>query len=636
MTLGSITLKMFKTDAKKYKLFILCNLCAIAILYSFTSIYVNKQFMNSSIVNPMISSNIYAPTMLVFFFTGIFITYSQSVFIKSRQKDYGILLSIGMTENEVLKSVLLENITMILLALGSGLILGTGLSLLFFSFIKYLLGFSVINITISIVSYKIIIIYVLSVFIFSIILNVIFMCKRTILDKIKYTEKAEKSSCNSIILAVLGLLFTVASIVIMIVLYQKDSNYWFLSLLTCVLGSVLIFYNGEAIIKKFQKKNNKKYLKNIFLFSDLKYYYGKNKKIYLTTTWLFFVILFLFSFSLYSYPSLTSNAITYHPYHMTYAGIDNDMQALAKNEIENIALHYGNKITAYDSVKFMRNNTFTIFDVNDINTIFNESYCIDSNTCLFVFPYDINDGYDHNTNQSMSTLRIKTNTTKKEFNITNTIVKPFFGHVNCISSYIILVNSEDYNWISKNGVDYYIKGRLQLYNFEYWRNSQNIINDVWNKLLIKNNINEDDNFFKISSLINAYKIALKSSNFLLFIVIYVCLLIYLSTVIMIYFKVEMEYEDDKKKYFSLYRLGITNKEINKMVSQKIKTIFSISFIYAIIINIGYSYLMSSLRSLFYALLTTLAFASIHFIVYRLCINNYYKRLEIDLGYKNNY
>lgn len=131
MTFSEIAYKMFKKDAKKYRLFILCNVAAIAVLYSFISIVLNKQFMNSSIVDPMISSNIYAPTFFIVMFAGMFIPYSQSVFMKARQKDYGILLSIGMTENEVRKSVIIENLVLHAVSLVAGLMFGTILSLFF-------------------------------------------------------------------------------------------------------------------------------------------------------------------------------------------------------------------------------------------------------------------------------------------------------------------------------------------------------------------------------------------------------------------------------------------------------------------------------------------------------------------------
>lgn len=61
--------------------------------------------MNTSIIDPLISGNIYAPTFFMLMFMGVFISYSQNVFMKARQKYYGILLSLGMTENEVKKNI---------------------------------------------------------------------------------------------------------------------------------------------------------------------------------------------------------------------------------------------------------------------------------------------------------------------------------------------------------------------------------------------------------------------------------------------------------------------------------------------------------------------------------------------------
>lgn len=140
MDFSYIALKMFKAEIKKYKVFIFCNLLEIAILYGFISIVLNSEFMNSNIVDPMISSNIYAPTFMVMIFTAIFIPYAQNVFIKSRQKDYGILLTIGMSENETIKWILIENCILCAISLVGGLILGTLLSIFFLVFIHYEIG----------------------------------------------------------------------------------------------------------------------------------------------------------------------------------------------------------------------------------------------------------------------------------------------------------------------------------------------------------------------------------------------------------------------------------------------------------------------------------------------------------------
>jgi len=105
---------------------------------------------------------------------------------------------------------------------------------------------------------------------------------------------------------------------------------------------------------------------------------------------------------------------------------------------------------------------------------------------------------------------------------------------------------------------------------------------------------------------------------------------------MIHFKLEMEYKDEKMKYFSLYRIGIREVDIKKMISQKILIIYSISPIYAIIINIAYSYYTNSsygygVIGILYALIASLVFLMIHLIVYKLYSSAYYKRVISELS-----
>ncbi|AAK78053.1 putative ABC transport system permease protein [Clostridium acetobutylicum] len=231
MTFSEIAYKMFKKDAKKYRLFILCNVAAIAVLYSFISIVLNKQFMNSSIVDPMISSNIYAPTFFIVMFAGMFIPYSQSVFMKARQKDYGILLSIGMTENEVRKSVIIENLVLHAVSLVAGLMFGTILSLFFLGFIHSIIGISNINVTVSVVSYEMVTVCELILFIISLIVNCYSMVKSTIYAKIKHTEKTESTGRYSIKFIFIGLVITIAGLILVAFFYENNDNIGLMGLL---------------------------------------------------------------------------------------------------------------------------------------------------------------------------------------------------------------------------------------------------------------------------------------------------------------------------------------------------------------------------------------------------------------------
>lgn len=321
---------------------------------------------------------------------------------------------------------------------------------------------------------------------------------------------------------------------------------------------------------------------------------------------------------------------------MAYCEVKDHFKPLEDTEIESIVQNSGNRITTNDTIDFIRNSSFTIFCIDDINKIINKDYIVKSNSYIYIHPYDMNDGYEHNNNLKISSINIESQEGTKKFIIQDTIINPLLGKVNCISDNIILVNKEDYEWIKLNGIDYHLQGTLHLYNFDNWRNSNFIVNEVWKELLQKNNLEKADKFYKISSRIEAYNTALKSSNFLLFMIIYVCALLYFAAIIMIHFKLQMEFNDEKTKYFSLYRIGIQEIEIKKMICQKILMIYSISFVYAILISIAYSYYTNSSYGygdigILYDIIASLVFLIIHLIVYKLYLSTYYKKIISELS-----
>ncbi|RRJ63249.1 FtsX-like permease family protein [Paenibacillus oralis] len=395
----TLALRMFKANIQQYRLFILCNLASVAILYSFIAISVNKSFKNPTIVDSMISSNIYAPTALVVLFSCLFIPYTHSVFMKVRSKEYGILLTLGMTENEARVQVLVENLVLCILFLVYGLGAGTLLLLFFWGFIRYGIGIHGIPMMVSLTAYKLTALYAGGIFMLSLAVNLLGMLKSTILEKIKYTDKTESGGRTGVWLCTVGAGLTVASFGIMVFFYHIQSNIWFVSLLVCVLGSLLIFFNGSALIDYYKRKRPKSYLKQLFLLSDIKYYYRKNRTIFFVTSWIFFAILFFMMFSLVTYPNFTHNAVTYHPYHMVYTEIKGSYQPLGDNEVRKIAEAHDNRVVREDKIKFVRNNDNTVFDVADINKLLLKSYRVQKGSVLYVYPYDVNDGYEHVTNR---------------------------------------------------------------------------------------------------------------------------------------------------------------------------------------------------------------------------------------------
>lgn len=630
MNRNTLLLKLFKVNIKKYMAFVMCNMLAISILYSFVSIMDNAQFMDQQIVDPMISSNIYAPTYLVILFTALFIPFTQHIFMKDRQKEYGILLTLGMSEKDVRENIVKEFSLMSILSIGIGFIVGSALSLFFLFYIKVIIGVSKLTLTLSLVAYVKTGLYVIVIFILSMGVNILRMQRQSIREIIVATQEAEVGKHKSLIVLYGGLLLTLIGLILMVTLYAKNSNIWLASILLSIIGSYMVFYNGEAIIKKHQEKSYKRYIKHLFLVTDVKYYYQRNRKMYMASTWIFFSIIFFLMFSAVTVPNFRNNAIIYHPFHLVYATLD-DNEHEVNLDMESIAKKNGNEVVKSSHVSFIRNGPLTIFNEAEMNKVFDLDMHTKEGAGVFIYPYDEQDGYEHDLDYEPESISIEGLSEDRIVRVDETIVTPFIGNINAITTRILVVNETDYLWIKNEGIEYGVQGELNMYQFQEWKNSEGLVNEVVNQLGQMDSAYINDRFYQVSARIDAYIQAQQSSEFLIFLMVYVSILLYIAVIIMMHFKLDMEYDSERVKYRSLYRLGTQRAEMKRMLFQKVFSMYFVGFGYAMGISFLFSYYANSSYGyggigVGYCLLISTIVGLIHFGMYRRHANKYFVRM----------
>lgn len=129
MTFSAIAKKMMIFHFSKYKLIFFCNLFVAVLFFCYASIFTNQDFMeNDLIVDSMISSNIIFPSFLSALILILFLPFSYSVFLSARKREYGVLLCLGMRRKEAVHALMLEGLTVSVLALMVALAVGTVLS----------------------------------------------------------------------------------------------------------------------------------------------------------------------------------------------------------------------------------------------------------------------------------------------------------------------------------------------------------------------------------------------------------------------------------------------------------------------------------------------------------------------------
>lgn len=121
---------------------------------------------------------------------------------------------------------------------------------------------------------------------------------------------------------------------------------------------------------------------------------------------------------------------------MAYGEIEHRFNSISDKDIESIAENNDNKVILNEKVKFVRNNQFTIFSVDDINRVLEKDYKVKSGSYIYVYPYYINDGYEHDLNSNVQSIDIGTGSNSRHYTLDNSIVDPLMGKINCISDCI--------------------------------------------------------------------------------------------------------------------------------------------------------------------------------------------------------
>ncbi len=595
MNFNSIALKMFRTNYKRYLLYFICNTFSIVLFYCFAALFTNKSFMDRTSEISMISSNVIAPSVFVSIFLALFVPYSHSAFQKLRRNDYGILMTLGMTEKEIFRNVLFENGMIALISIVTGLIAGTLVSMGFFGFIIYVVGIKNITFGINLKAYIVTVLFYGAIFIVTIIISILQSFKMEIIDMIKERYKADKGGKSSRIVFSIGLTILVISIVLMLLNnHIKLGNMWFISMLVCCGATYLILCNSEVILLFVEKRFKNFYLRNSLFLGDLKYRFNSTKKVTFTMIWLFVFAIFFMGFCTVTYPSMLDSAVTYTPYHMVYVEIYG-MNKISDYDLNKIFKNGATTVTEQKSVEILR-GTFNILSDSKVNEVFNSDYHVAKGKFLMLYQYDLQDGYEHSF-LSVPVINIPCNDGDLALKSVGKDVRILFGDNNALADFTLIVNEADYRQIKKVSSNYEA-GNVKMFKFADWKKSGEILDKLKQKQYEVNSKIEPK-YYKMSSRLGEYNLKKQSAVFLIFVETFVFFLFWASANIILYLKLQLEFEDEQRKFMSLYKMGMQENEFRSLANKNHGFMYLLPIFAGGVIAVFYIYFVSNSYNSYY-------------------------------------
>lgn len=602
MTLRDIAYKNIKGNFNRYVMYYLSNTLVVMVFFIFANFIFNPMVSNVKTLGTkgMLTANtMIVCEVLILVFTFLFTFYSISNFLKSREKEFGLLSMFGLTKPEIRNYVNYENLFVSFISIITGLLLGVLFSKLFFMAITVIM---VLDVEVPfLISIKALVITALSfIALFQGINHVAtFRIKNNniaeLLRGARVAQDVPKFSVPKTIMAVLFIAIGYGMAVIsgvMIILTM------FPVLFFTVTGTYFLFSQFSVFITTKIKKNKRVFYNgtNMITLSQIIYKLKDNAKVLFIVSILGAITLTA-SASVYSVQqSIKEKVKLSHPHDISFmeTGIGlNDMSILQKseeiiekhgNELSNknqvVLLKAENQSKSIDEGKekkpYSNPNTkdFYVMSNSDYNLLaeqFKKEKLTLTEGKVYVNSYDfvVMGREDKKLFKNNEFLTLTINGEPNKFELAGETIGGVID-VDRDKTNVAIVSDADFERFKANTPE---EKQIMYYgyNIKDWLKSANAVNEITSSVPQNKNI-----FFteKITSFIDIFQ----TMSLFLFIGTFVSILFFIATGSIIYFKMFNEIKKDRQEFISLKKMGMTEGEMKKIVSAQSFIVFFLPFI----------------------------------------------------------
>lgn len=584
MTLFSISANNIKKNFKNYWAYFLSSSFSVFIIYLFMSILYSKNIQQQLGDMKKFITLFYVGAVMIIFFSAFFMWYSNSFFIKCRKKEFATYMFLGMSKNQLARLNFLENIIIMLLSLITGIILG----LIFTKFFIMLLFFIIktpasVPFQFNIKALKISLIVFLIIFLIITLHGSILIRRSELIDLFnasKKVEKALKVSFLTSIFAVLSIVFIAYGYYIAVKQLGNNITKFPLVVALIVIGTILFFTCTTSMIIYINKRNEKNLFSGTKIISTAQLYYryrgnvGTLSIIAISTT----IALCALVTCIGSYSRAEENSRYMRPLSVEYFNVNDaneNFQKVLRNHSEISVKSKDNiellKLNLTDPLAKVEENFYIISQskfnkINHDENIDRKVNLKNDDDCYFIQIQS----FATNEKALNKKIAVKIGKVNYKLNVAGTDIKPFIALDHF--SETLVVKDAVYNDIKQNTDKtniVNITGYILKNDFK----AEKFVSDL------QKNMTKESN---VLTFYEHYKDGLKLLGMMAFIGLFIGLLFITATGSIIYFKLTMDAREDKSKFITLSKIGVSRDEIRTAVSKELLILFGAPFLVAAI------------------------------------------------------
>lgn len=591
MTFRQFAIRNIKGNWVQYSAYFLSSVFSVMVFYMYTAFIWHPEIKSAealptdlisiSITN-MVSLIMTICNVIIFIFSFFFILYSNSAFLKKRKKEFGLYTLFGMTNWQIRKMVFLENMAISLAAIGTGLGLGTLFSKLFFMILSQFLKLDKpIAFYWPYQAMRFSAFLFLGLFLFQTFYSLFRIKKSEIIDLIQGASKPKTIPKFSWVLVALSVICITAGYFMAYTANIETVGIYFFPFISLVIvGTYFLFTQSSILILKgLQNRKSFFYSRiNMIAVSQLLYKIKDNARMLFTVTMLSAVVLTATASVYIGLQILLAQALSHNPQSIAFLekgrGVHDVIdpkqveRILAEDKVNvlykvQIPLLHGNLLSETERMRKAKGTSTMVISEDSYNQVAD----LMSKPGLQITPGHAVFADMGLTNQYIprDKVEISSDNWRSIITIEKEIEQDIFAPI--LVSGLLIVSNEDYEaW--RGQTPEYGQYIYYAYELENWKQREDTVRKI--SELVPEKYDRDIHF-----RVQTYKIVTQISTLVMFIGLFISVLFFLAAGSITYFKLFTEIEDDRSKFRSLMKVGMTIEEIRRVVGTHVGIMFFI-------------------------------------------------------------
>jgi putative ABC transport system permease protein len=569
MTFPQFAYKNISRNLRAYMAFYLSSSFAVMIFFMF-AMFIFHPALEKGYLNNIAKKGMIFAEWIIFGFSILFVLYSLSAFLKTRKKEFGILAIQGASPKQLRWLITLENVFIGFASTITGILGGTVLAKLFFTAGAYIVEMDPLQLYFPWKALGI----TVGVFILLFVCISQFMLftihSEEVISLLKGSEKPKKEPKPSLLFSVLGILFLGVGLG-MALFAGIDMGSAVIITISTVIGTYLFYSQLSVWMLQLLKRNKKLYRKGIHLLwiSDLTYRIKDNARLFFIVS-IVSAVAFTATGTLATYKSMFPKAES--SYEMEFLSNatnedEKDQLGLIRKKLEQKNIDYQQeKLKVIDARLGPMSYPVLVVSHQDWAVLFPE-----------LNVPDIHDGegiYYGETKRSGYTILDGNKTSlligEQQLSITlQSVEEPVFYLYD-----ILIVDTDTFRQFAQNNELSTMYG----FQFDNWKESLEISQEIHSQI-VGETFNPNALYF--SKAIQYFE-AVQLPSLSLFIGLFIAIIFFLAAGSFLYFRLFADLYEERKKYVSLAKIGLSEKEMVKISTIQMAILFFLPFLLAII------------------------------------------------------